>query len=91
MTPQFIDFDALDKHLTAVCNEYERTAPPVANYANDLYIRLNEKPESVTVVEIQFVAVLLEGGVWMQANYAANRLLHHLKRIGGDTTGLAGF
>ena len=88
MTPQFIDFDALDAHLTEAANRYEATAPTVANYVNDLYVRLKERPATVVVPEILFAGRLLEEGVWMQPNYAANQLLHLLHRLGRDTSGV---
>jgi hypothetical protein len=91
VTPQFIDFDALEDHLTRTCEEYEKTAPAVSRYADDLYIRLKESPETVVLPEILFVSRLAGEGTWMQPNYAANQLLHLLHRLKRDTTGLAGF
>jgi hypothetical protein len=87
----FVDHHGLLEHLTRAGQVYEKTAPTVNDYLDDLYIRLNESPDTVVMSELTFVASLLEEGQWMQPNYAANRHYHLMNRLGRDTTGLAGF
>ena len=88
-----IEWDAIGKRLTAVCDQYEKTAPTVHAWADDLYVRMTEDVYSVSVAEINLLDWLydVQTGVWMQANYAANGLYKLLHRMGRDTTGMAGY
>lgn len=83
-----IDFAALDARLVEATGHYEKTAPVVSNYCNELYARLRDEPEKIVLTEILFVGRLVEEGEWMHPNYAANQLLHVLDRIGRDTSGM---
>ena len=85
-------FDMLRQSLTAVCGHYERSAPTVATWANDLYIRMGERPDDVRLSELTAVLALYspaEG--WMPANLAANTIYKLMSRLGQDTTGHAGY
>jgi len=84
-------FDAVRAFLTAAADRYEKTAPTVAAWCNDLYIRLDEAADRVSVSELLMVSRFVEDGVWMQPNYAANAVYHLQSRLGQDTTGQAGF
>lgn len=86
-----MDHKAIAARLTAACGRYEKSAPPVAEWANDLYIRISEDAAAVVLAELNFADRLCEEGTWMQPNYAANDLYKLLHRLGRDTTGLAGF
>jgi len=86
-----IDFDALDARLTEAVARYEKTAPTVATWANDLFVRLHENTRAVVVAEVQFADRLFLAGEWMQPNYAANDLYKLMDRLGRDTTGHAGY
>jgi hypothetical protein len=86
--------DALDdfrRFLTEACATYERSAPTVAAYLDDLYVRLNEDPARVRLAELLGAARLREEGQWMKPNLAANSIYHLMHRLGLDTTGQAGF
>jgi len=84
-------YTALRSHLEVAVEHYERSAPVVSRWADDLYIRLDENGDSIIMSEIAFAYRLHEDEGWMDANYAANQLYHLLHRLGRDTTGLAGF
>lgn len=86
-----IDFDAINARLTEIAGRYEKTAPTVSDWANDLYIRIGEKPETVALPELAILARFVEDGTWMHPNYAANAVYHLLNRLVRDTTGQAGF
>lgn len=86
-----IDRKAVDQRLTDICDRYEKTAPTVHAWADELYIRLSQSPDSVLLVEIYMLDHLYNGGNWLQHNAAANMLYHLLHRLGRDTTGMAGF
>lgn len=77
--------------LTDVCDHYEKTAPTVHAFADDLYQRINSAPESVTLLEIIRLEGLLDTGEWEQPNYAANRIYKLESELGRATTGHAGF
>jgi hypothetical protein len=73
-------------------SHYEKSAPTVAAYLDDLYVRLNERPHDVRVSELGAVASLKDDeGQWEQANCAANRFYKLASRLGRDTTGQAGY
>jgi hypothetical protein len=90
MSSVFIDYDGLGKFLEKAVCQYERSAPAVAGYLDDLYQRIEESA-MVDLREIKFTQTLLEGGIWTHPNQAANGLLHLLDRLGRSTVGLAGF
>ncbi len=77
--------------LTEVCEHYEKTAPTVCAYANDLYIRIGERTDHVRLSELSCVAKLREDGLWEHPNFAANRIYHLMARLGMDVTRQAGF
>lgn len=87
MTAQVLDFDALNEYLTAVVEQYEHSAPQVSRWADDLYIRVFNAPETVVLTELIAALNLHADGVWAQANYAQNRILKLRDRLGQDTTG----
>ena len=88
---QSTDLDATMQLITEACAHYEKSAPTVERYLDDLYIRVNENADSVVLSELLFVGRLREEGEWMHPNYAANGVYKLLVRLGRDTTGQAGF
>ena len=79
-------------YMERAFRHYEKSAPPVSDYLNDLYIRIGESPETVTLVELTAVSALVgDDGLWEHPNYAANRFYKLAAATGKDTTGLAGF
>ena len=77
--------------LTAATAYYEKRAPTVESYLDDLYIRIHDAPETVRLVELLRVQRLRENGEWMHPNYAANVVYKLMEALGQDTTGHAGF
>ena len=86
-----MNVESLLVNLTLTAEHYELTAPTVAQWANDLYERINEQPDTVRLSEMLAVGRFVESGVWEQPNYAANRVYHLQQRLGQETTGHAGF
>lgn len=78
-------------NLTEIANHYEHSAPTVTTWANDLYIRLGESLDKVTVLEIMAVDQFRESDQWEPSSFAANRVYKLMNRLGQDTTGHAGF
>lgn len=85
------DFKAFEKHIQAALDQYEKTAPPLARYLDDLYVRVSGNAPDVRLIELRFAGSLLEEGTWLHPNTAQNRLFHLLHGIGRDTTGMADF
>lgn len=86
-----LDLEPTLRLLTDAADHYEKSAPTVCEYVNDLYSRINERAEEVRLSELFFVGRLLEEGQWMQPNYAANQVYHLMSRLGMNVTGHAGF
>jgi hypothetical protein len=87
----FIEWDKLNRFIEEASTYYEKSAPPLDDYLDNLYRRLQSKLLDVNLREITFVESLRSDGEWMQPNYAANRLYHLMESLGLDTTGHAGF
>jgi hypothetical protein len=87
-----VDYDKLQETLERIVLHFEKTAPTVSNWANDLYIRLAEDIDSVRLVEIRLAGRIYsrEEGL-MQPSEAANQVFKLMHRLGQDTTGQAGF
>lgn len=86
-----IDVDAITTALEAIVGAYEKSAPTVSEWANDLYIRVNERPEEVRLVEILMVRRIRSGMTWMDPSSAANQVYKLMNRLGQDTRGHFGF
>ena len=86
----FFDFQLCEKYLIDVVAHYEKSAPTVSRYADDVYIRLQEG-EPVLVRELLKLVELQLEGEWLPPNAAANLIYHHEERLGRDVTGQAGF
>lgn len=86
----FFDYDKFDRFVCEASDYYEKSAPTVEAYLDDLYRRVNSgKP--VQLREILTISKLWEEGIWLQPNYAANLIYHLMYSIGLDTSGQAGF
>jgi hypothetical protein len=90
-TETLINPKAILRFLTNACDHYEKTAPTVHAYCDDLYTRMQDNPVEVRALELFAIGSLLEDGVWEQPNYAANRIYHLQERLGQATVGHAGF
>lgn len=86
-----LDLQAIDKFLADGVAHYEKTAPTVAEYLDNLHIRVRESPGFVRVSELMAAQHLREGGAWMHPNYAANFIFKVMDNLGMDTTSHAGF
>ncbi len=80
----------LTKMLVTAVDHYEKSAPTVAAWMNDLYTRIGDNPESVSLLEL-LTADRLRNSEWMHPNYAANMVYKMKNRLGMSTVGDAGF
>lgn len=77
--------------LEKLVKQYENTAPTVAQYCDDLYIRVGDRAP-VNLEEIIVVTrLLVEPERFESPNIAANQLYKLQNRLGQDTTGHAGY
>ena len=86
-----IDFDAIRQFLVLVVRQYEKSAPTVSQWADDLYVKMDESIRDVRIVELMQAQALLEDGIWEHPSYAANRIYHLMSDLKQDTTGHAGY
>jgi hypothetical protein len=86
----FMNFEEIEQRIADAANEYEKKAPTVRTYLEDLCERMNSL-DKVRLSEIRFLESLCEEGLWMQPNYAANCLYKLMDRIGMSTVGHLGF
>lgn len=86
-----IDIVAIRLFLVEVVQHYEDSAPTVARWADDLYIRLGDNPGAVLLAELLTAQQLKEEEQWALSNYAANIVYKQMYALGQDTTGHFGF
>jgi hypothetical protein len=86
-----LDLDGTLRLIEEAVARYDRTAPTVVAYLDDLYRRVVERPRDVRLVELLRVHRLRECGTWLTGNGAANLVYHLMHELGMDTTGQVGF
>ena len=87
-----INFDRLNQTITNCCNHYEKSAPIVSRWLDQLYVRIDETPENVVLTELMFVVRLENSeGIRLDPNSATNQLYHLQDRLSQDTTGNIGY
>lgn len=88
-----LNIDLVLQGLTEICDRYEKTAPTVHEWANGLYIRINEDSDNVRLTEINLAVDLAStsDGTHEPPTVAANRVYKLMSRLGQNTEGHAGF
>lgn len=86
-----LNLQAYLKRLEEACDFYDQSAPTVRDHCDDLYVRIGEAPERVTLAELTAVQALWSDVGWMHPNYAANLVYKTRHRLGMNTAGHAGF
>jgi len=85
-----IDFQAISDCIVKHCELYEKTAPIVSRWLDELFIRLEDSNVSIKLVEIQFLMKLEEDGISLDGQQATNRLYHLQERLGENVDGQIG-
>lgn len=80
----------LCRTLELGCEEYQKTAPAVCDWMDDLYRRINEQPAEVLLPELLLAERLASDG-WTPPNLAQNQLYHLLHRLGRLTVGMSDY
>lgn len=86
-----LDVEAIRKYLESVVVQYEKSAPAVSQWADNLYIRLHEDVYNVRIAEILQAQMLHADDCWEHANFAQNRIYKLMDTLGQDTTGMNDF
>lgn len=71
----------LTEFVSAGMDEYEKSAPAVAAYLDNLYRRVQDAPDRVTLFELR-QATMLFGETWEPPNAAQNRVYKLVSRLG---------
>lgn len=86
------DRDATRAALETIVTAYERSAPQVAGWADDLYVRLGDADwEQTQLCEIMTVMRLTADGALLSPHLAANTVYKLLRALGRDVAGMASY
>ena len=88
----FWNWHACRMFIEEAIKHYKQAPGWFTSWLDDLYIRLGEQCGSITLDEIQTLAMLAHDGVsWEAESLAVNRVYKLFDRLGRDTTGIAGY
>jgi hypothetical protein len=87
---RFFDVDKCREFLEVLVLHYEKLAPTVSRYADDVYIRLGDG-EPVQIRELTTLRSLYTEDGWQQHNLAANLIYKLEHSLGRDLTGQCGY
>jgi hypothetical protein len=88
---EMINIMTIRAYLKLVVLEYEKSAPTVSAWADDLFIRLGEGMRNVLIIELLSAKDLHSHDGWEAPQYAANKVYKLMNELGQDTTGHAGY
>lgn len=92
MPEQFFNVGAFKKFLEEAVKHYQQSTPRLAEWLEEMYIRLGEEDwKTITLEEIQQIQYLYADDCWLAAEWAQNNIYRLLNRTGKDTTKIAGF
>ncbi len=67
------DYHATRRFIEDAATHYDKSAPALVGWLDELYIALAEAPATVTVFELMQLQQLKMDGEWEHPNYAQNR------------------
>lgn len=80
-----IDIDKIEKFVQDAVIHYEKSAPEATAYLDDLYVRIQEQAEDVSLRELMLVSHLMTESGWMDPHYAQNHITHVAQEAGHPT------
>ena len=86
----FFNYHEARGFLERACAHYEKSAPALCDWLDELYVALNESPMTVTVFELLQLAQLELNGEWEHPNYAQNRW-YKVRALKGQPNGVCSF
>lgn len=90
MNKNFLDFQALRDYLTEAVAHYEKSAPQLSEWLDELYVSANHTPRAVSVYELLQLQQLSLNGEWEQPNFAQNRW-YKVRELNGQERGVLSF
>jgi hypothetical protein len=84
------NYHELRSYIEDAVANYEKSAPQLAEWLDELYIALEQNPISVSVFELLQLAQLKMDGIWEQANYAQNRW-YKVRALKGQDRGVLSY
>lgn len=85
------DFDKSIDFLTRAVAFYQDSAPVVSDYLNDLYVRLQDDFESISLLEVRTLEMLNDADELANPHYATNLVYKMLQRLNRDVVGVSDF
>ena len=85
------DIRLVENMIEDACAHYAESAPLLSEYLDELYMRVMDKPESVSLFEIMTVSSLSADGSYKNANYAQNTYYKMLDILGRDKSCMLSF
>lgn len=82
--PQAFSIANFREYLELAGNQYSKSSPALADWIDDVYIRLGENLASVSALELAAFSQLWQYGEWEQPNYAQNRIYKVRVQLGMD-------
>ncbi len=82
-----INLDTIQSELSKICAYYEKSAPAVSQWADDLYMRLSDNPHIVLLGEIMIINHLYSDNGFVHPSFAQNTVYHLLDRLQLNTFG----
>ena len=86
----FFDYHKLRSFLEGAVSHYEKTAPALSTWLDDLYVSLADNPAAVSVFELLQLQQLKMNDEWEHPNYAQNRW-YKVRALQGKDTGVLGY
>lgn len=84
----FFSVEKFKKFLEQAVKHYQQSAPRLAEWLDDMYIRLGEDEwKTIALEEIQQIQYLYADDCWLGAEWAQNNIYRMLNRQGKDTAG----
>jgi hypothetical protein len=89
----FWNWQACREYIQATISHYNYAPKWFIDWLEDLYLRLDEKIETVTINELEILARFHaeDDDSWEPESYAVNRVYKFFKDTGRDTTGIVGY
>lgn len=89
---RLFNWDACEWFFLEGVKHFEKSAPTVSAYLDDLYVRLKDDPSKVCLREVLRVQQLQDdAGSWMNPHVAANHVYKLQCLLGQKVVGHAGF
>lgn len=89
MDKKLFDYVHVMDVLRECCFHYEISSPVVSEYANELYMQMQDDIRSITLADFITINLLSDGQYgkenWIDANYAQNIVYKRLVETGNGT------